>query len=299
MLDGQIKDEIVHRLSLLEHTILNRSEAGIRNVYEDLEMFAMDVLNTTRGWKLVNSNSQSYNSPAIDLVDDFNKVAVQITTSCTGTKITKTINGFIDNDLNEKYTDLYIIGIGAVGRSTAMKEWTHVSTLTRALDVSSLEMSKKVQLRDRIRSGIPWQYYSNMDDRHCFSVVMTVLNRDAICHSYHMEGDFHDMRQALGQIKQIATQGEVQGTDIKAKPQNCYAPDFREILELISTEAGRMRQITSPRNIKQYGMLNGDKVMELTHIRDQLVKSVNEFCVTHDFDTEIVISGNDMKYGTY
>ncbi|OXM19374.1 hypothetical protein CBI33_22760 [Rhodococcus erythropolis] len=299
MLDGQIKNEIVYKLSLLEHTILNRSDAGVRDVYEDLEMFAMDTLNITRGWNLVNANSQSYNAPAVDLVDETSRVAIQITTNCTGAKITKTINGFIENELDKKYSDLYIVGIGKVGKSSSMKPWTHVSTLTRALDVSSLELSKKIQLRDRLSCGIPWQYYSNMNDRHCFDVVLTVLNRDAIRHSYHMEGDFHEMRDALGAIKEIATQGHIRGTDIRAKPRSNYAPEYHEILDLISTEVGKMRQITSNQNIDEYGMLDYKKVEALTQIRNLLVQSVNEFSAVNNFDTRIEISGNPMEFGSF
>ena len=59
------------------------------NIY--CENQVMEALNSLYGWKLCNLNAKSQNSTAIDLVDDKNRIAIQVTPDTRNTKIKETL----------------------------------------------------------------------------------------------------------------------------------------------------------------------------------------------------------------
>jgi len=66
-----------------------------------------NVLNMVYGWNLINMNYVDSNFPCIDLADEKRKIAVQVTATCTVTKINKTLKCFFRNNLDNKYDTLY------------------------------------------------------------------------------------------------------------------------------------------------------------------------------------------------
>lgn len=71
-----------------------------------------DLLNTALEYELRNMNWVDDNFPAIDLGDDEEKLAVQITSTGTADKVKRTLTRFYDHKLNQRYTRLIVLIAG-------------------------------------------------------------------------------------------------------------------------------------------------------------------------------------------
>lgn len=63
-------------------------------------------------YKLQNANHNKMNYPAIDLADEENGLAVQITSTCTRKKLAHTLDEFFKHNLNQTFSQLIIMLIG-------------------------------------------------------------------------------------------------------------------------------------------------------------------------------------------
>ena len=83
---------ITEKLTLYK---LETSELDKINLYDiniTSENFYAGLLNLIMGWNLRNVNFSEKNTPGIDLVDDDNKITVQVTSNNTSDKIKHTID---------------------------------------------------------------------------------------------------------------------------------------------------------------------------------------------------------------
>lgn len=64
------------------------------------------------GYRLKNANTSGKNYPAIDLLDDVNNLAAQVTTTNSVTKIQETLNKFVEHGLHQIYDRLIIMIMG-------------------------------------------------------------------------------------------------------------------------------------------------------------------------------------------
>ncbi|GMK40558.1 hypothetical protein PCCS19_36140 [Paenibacillus sp. CCS19] len=88
--------EIRNRISLFDINIL-------------AEDFYRDFLKLIFGYELVNLNIGEKNSAAIDLADDGSRIAIQVTSDNSSTKINETIRKFNEKTLHTKYDRLLFI----------------------------------------------------------------------------------------------------------------------------------------------------------------------------------------------
>lgn len=79
--------DILGRLSSLAYNVELRSKLNLLDLHVISEDFYVGLLNLVYGWNLRNANSSQQNVPGIDLVDDSNRILVQVTGSCTKKKI--------------------------------------------------------------------------------------------------------------------------------------------------------------------------------------------------------------------
>ena len=108
---AELHGKIVKYLTLLNYEveILNSLNLTHLNIYA--EKFYADLFNLSFGYNL-KCNTKS-NDVAIDLSDDINSIAIQITSNATTTKYHDTLEKFLKNNLHEKYTKLIIIVLGS------------------------------------------------------------------------------------------------------------------------------------------------------------------------------------------
>lgn len=76
------------------------------------ETWICDLLNMVFDYKLKNTNADKSNFPSIDLVDNENRIAVQVTADKSKAKIQKTLTAFEGNCFVEKYDKLIIFILG-------------------------------------------------------------------------------------------------------------------------------------------------------------------------------------------
>jgi hypothetical protein len=98
-------------------TIANRLNLTDINVHS--ENFYRDLLNLAFGYSLVNINIIDPNAAAIDLGDEGNKFAIQVTSTSALSKTRHTVTKFIEKGLHEKYDRLVILNITAKTAHTA------------------------------------------------------------------------------------------------------------------------------------------------------------------------------------
>ena len=80
-------DYIEERLSTLATRINSRGKLNILNLHVHSEDFYQNLFNELYGWNLKNLNRNRQNVEAIDLVDDSNKIIVQVSATSTKVKI--------------------------------------------------------------------------------------------------------------------------------------------------------------------------------------------------------------------
>ncbi len=98
-------------LAYLKNVIEFRNEAGLYDLNTVSESFYGNLINLFYDWSLENANNSNKNSPAIDLIDSNNRIAIQVTSDNSSEKIKHTINEFIKNQLYEDFSRLIIFHI--------------------------------------------------------------------------------------------------------------------------------------------------------------------------------------------
>lgn len=73
------------------------------------EDFYSGLLNLAYGYNLKNANISNKNAQAIDLFDENQKIAIQVTSDNSSTKIKHTLEEFLNNRLYEKYDNLKVL----------------------------------------------------------------------------------------------------------------------------------------------------------------------------------------------
>lgn len=79
------------------------NEAGRFDINRIVEDVFMHVLNDTYGWDLKNANLIKENFPAVDLIDNTNKIVIQVTSTTETSKLKNTIDKFSKLEGYEKY----------------------------------------------------------------------------------------------------------------------------------------------------------------------------------------------------
>lgn len=100
---------IADSLALLSTQVSIRNAINLYDINIISEDFYPGLLNIIFDKKLINANNVEKNAPGIDLIDEENKLAIQVTSDNTSEKIKHTINEFIDKASYLKYDHLLIL----------------------------------------------------------------------------------------------------------------------------------------------------------------------------------------------
>ncbi|MGV3696978.1 SMEK domain-containing protein [Flavobacterium sp.] len=108
---GIIIGKVVDDLASLKYQIETRNKLGQFDLSKFCEDFIRELMNTVYKLNLKNLNTTRSNVPGIDLGDEKNKIAFQVTSQKTSAKINDTLSA-ITQDQKSKYTIINVIIIG-------------------------------------------------------------------------------------------------------------------------------------------------------------------------------------------
>lgn len=102
-------DKITTKLAILAHKVELNTSLNLMDLNIHSEYFFCELLNMIFDISLVNLNSTNANAKSIDLIDETNRLAIQVTSTPDFAKIKKTVNGFIETDNVEKIDRLIVL----------------------------------------------------------------------------------------------------------------------------------------------------------------------------------------------
>lgn len=109
--------KIANELARWEAQISNLNSLNLYDANIFSEYTICLLLNTIYNYNLHNINLVQKNYPAIDLGDQFNRVAFQVTSTKAAKKIQNTVENFIAKGLSKDYDQLFVLVLGRKQRS--------------------------------------------------------------------------------------------------------------------------------------------------------------------------------------
>lgn len=100
---------VAENLALLSREVTILNAINLYDINIVAESFYSKLLNLIYEYKLKNANDLEKNATAVDLIDQKNRIAVQVTSDNTSTKINYTIKEFNDKQLYKLYDRLIIL----------------------------------------------------------------------------------------------------------------------------------------------------------------------------------------------
>ena len=100
---------IADSLALLSHQVTVRNAINLYDINIVAETFYADLLNLIFDYELKNANTIEKNAPGIDLIDEKNRISIQVTSDNTSEKIKHSIKEFISNRSYEKYDRMVML----------------------------------------------------------------------------------------------------------------------------------------------------------------------------------------------
>ena len=88
------KEYIKKKLIEIHSTVEIDKKFNLQDVNIKAEEIFRRVLNATYSWNLIDANKKIKNFPAIDLIDESEKIVLQVTSSLGTVKINDTLRGF-------------------------------------------------------------------------------------------------------------------------------------------------------------------------------------------------------------
>ncbi|MFS9382267.1 SMEK domain-containing protein [Citrobacter sp. ANG330] len=127
-------DKISTKLAILAHKVELNTSLNLMDLNIHAEYFFCELLNMIFDISLVNLNSINANAKSIDLIDEANRLAIQVTSTPDFAKIKKTVNGFIETD-NVKKIDRLIVLILIKKKKYHAKTYGEKFTISLSDDV--------------------------------------------------------------------------------------------------------------------------------------------------------------------
>lgn len=211
MIEPTIKN-LIQDISIVKQYISTSQESGFNDMTRLLESMSIHLFKSTHDLALINKNILEPNFPAIDLVDDTNKTAIQVTSNADAKKINHTISKFEKFGLDKKYDKLLIFGF--LKSSKSLKNIPSYCSVISVGDLISILTDKNDEeliqkVRDCILQHTDFSKIHPYDDLNCLKIVLNYIDRNAIKHKISCEGSYDDMVIGLNEITELISKGTV------------------------------------------------------------------------------------------
>lgn len=262
-----LSDDLLKNASALVNYVEMAADSGFTDNASALEELVKTYYTITRKWDLKNTNEIRHNYPAIDLIDDKNKIAIQVTITANTKKIKHTIAEW--TKLNKGDYQLVIIGITGKSSTKAKAEVLTLAELmdkVTKLDFRDLQLLHK-EFLDRIN---PQTYFLRTDDE-CIDLIIKYMDRGALRHLHQSQGDYERMYSSLRKAKDYIVRGEVEDYQVKIKPLALIRKN-QEILQQIEYKITDILALCD--RSRTNGQIN-DMLLDFKRV-DDLKNAINE-----------------------
>lgn len=165
-------ETILTNLNILRYIVYSKVKIGHYDINKMVEGFYNDLLNLVYGWKLENKNKEKINYPGIDLGCDINRIAVQVTSQNTHTKIDSTLEKFSKYCIRDYDRLIVFITTSKSNHSKEFKSIVAFDKDTDIIDVDDLltEIEKKSteeikSISNFIKTEIPYYIGKITDEK--------------------------------------------------------------------------------------------------------------------------------------
>lgn len=298
MIDALIRNLQVD-IALLQTYITQRQKAGFHDMERMLESLTIHMFRALNIGELENKNQLRVNFPAIDLADDKNLVAVQVTSNASPAKIDKTIEAFekVNNSgtsLKDKYSVLYIFGFCKASKHPipcyckVIDPSYFIGELCDKADEEQIQnMINAVRRHHDYSSLHPWQ------DSDCLEIILNTINRNAIKHSMSCEGNIADMTQGLREISELITKGTIRGKE-RAKSISDFGDQsmilfLRKVMDDISTIQAIVNKSKTGQG--DFVAINYDGMREIDELKRAIAVKSSEIAKLNNINIKINLAG--------
>lgn len=180
---GQIK----RALGSLSFEVSMSTSLNQLSINVHAEQFFVELLNELFNYNLVNTNFEEQNAASIDLLDEDNRIAIQVTSDSSLNKVRQTLNKFCERNFNKKVDRLIILNLikktkhkevtlGETDFKVNLKEdiWDYTDLLA---EINNLEIDKLIQIHELINKHLNPAILFPLPDQHLTtSTIHRLLN---------------------------------------------------------------------------------------------------------------------------
>ncbi|WP_295389685.1 SMEK domain-containing protein [uncultured Thiodictyon sp.] len=276
----QTINNLIHDFSLVQLYVKNNQQAGFSDMTRLLESLSIQMFKATHNLDLKNKNFLFPNFPAIDLADDAQRTAVQVTTNADSKKIKHTLKMFNEHKLSRDYDTLIILGFIECSRSKALPTFCTVLNIN---DLISLVTDRNdddlaQDLVDALQQHSDFSRVHPYDDNNCLEIVLRCIDRSAIKHRMACEGSYADMIKGLNEITELISKGTI-GRKQKGKSIDSFSdPKIQAFLTAVRNAISQIVAIVNQCRDASSGLvaIDADQLGEIGRHKSYIIEKANE-----------------------
>lgn len=269
-----LADECVRLCTLIVTYAQIAGDTGFSDNHKALEELVREVYSESEGLNLINTNAIKSNYPAIDLVDDAKKVAVQVTNTANAKKVNHTVNQWAKAGKG----GYSLVVVGVVKGGSSRKKQVTVTTLAKLVaKTSTMPIARLTSVVAILKKHINPQTYTLTTDKACISNLLDYLDRGAIRDPDHLEGSYDKMYASLEECKGYLISGKSDKYPIAVKPLTQYRDAIKKVLRAIEQDISRIMSICDKnRGMDQIISLQPAQTAEIDNLKAEISKHINE-----------------------
>lgn len=207
----QITQNLMNDIAVLQRYIIVSQDAGFNDMKRLLESLSIHIFRASHELTLHNKNLFDPHFPAIDLADDTNKTAVQVTSNADPKKIKHTLKMFDKHRLGDSYDKLYIHGFVDCSKPRSLPSHCTIFSISQLVgkvtDKNDEDLSQSVA--DALQQHTDFSRIHPYDDRNCLDIVLRCIDRNAVKHRTESEGSYKKMVTGLNEITELISKGTI------------------------------------------------------------------------------------------
>ncbi|WP_017345796.1 SMEK domain-containing protein [Pantoea sp. A4] len=294
MIDPLIRN-LQSDISVLQYYINQRQKAGFHDMERMLESLTIFIFRALRKGNLENLNQIKVNFPAIDLADQENKVAVQVTTNASPSKIDKTIEALEKKNLSgeslrDKYSVLYIFGFCKKSKHPVPDYCKLIDTeflIQELIDKADEEMIHDIL--DAIRRHQDYSSLHPWADKDSLEIILNYINRNAIKHSMFCEGSISEMVAGFKELNELIGKGTIQRKQRAKSLSDFKDESMIKFLRGIMDDLSYIQSLIykSKTSSGDMAYINLEDMNKIDAIKERIARNSSEIAKTNNIKIEI------------